>query len=72
MTTKRKKEIPKGKWFIANNRMQKNVDVINIIPFIKIWFSKRYFLESGVLTPAFGIAISWLKLNYYFTIQKGY
>ena len=72
MTTKRKNEIPKGKWFIANNRMQKNVDVINIIPFLKIWLSKRYFLESGVFTPAFGIAISWLKWNYYFTIQKGY
>jgi hypothetical protein len=72
MTTKRKKEIPKGKWFVANNKMQKNVDVVNILPFIKIWYSKNYFLETGVFTPACGIAISWLKWNYYLTIQKGY
>ena len=58
------------KWFIANNRTQKNKDVVNILPFIKVWYSKNYFLETGVLTPAFGIAISWLKWNYYFTLQK--
>jgi hypothetical protein len=61
-----------NKWFIANNKLQKNVDVINILPFIKVWYSKRYFLESGVFSPAFGIAVSFLKWNYYFTIQKGY
>lgn len=61
-----------NKWFVANNKLQKNIDVINILPFIKVWYSKRYFLESGVFTPAFGIAISFLKWNYYFTIQKGY
>ena len=62
----------KKKWFIATNQFQKNKAIINIIPFIKIWISKEYFLESGVFTPAFGIAISWLKWNYYFTMQQGY
>jgi hypothetical protein len=61
-----------NKWFVANNKLQKNIDVINILPFIKVWYSKRYFLESGVFSPAFGIAVSFLKWNYYFTIQKGY
>lgn len=60
------------KWFVSNNRTQKNVDVINVLPFLKVWYSKRYFLETGVFTPAFGIAVSWLKWNYYFTIQKAY
>lgn len=59
-------------WFIANNTLNKNKQVINILPFLKVWYSKYHFLESGVLTPAFGIAISWLKWNYYFTIQQGY
>lgn len=61
-----------AKWFVANNTTQKNVDVINIIPFLKVWYSNRYFLETGVLTPAVGVAVSWLKWNYYFTIQKAY
>lgn len=60
------------KWFIANNKFQKNKDIIVLLPIIKIWFSKNYFLETGVFSPAFGIAISWLKWNYYFTIQQGY
>jgi hypothetical protein len=60
------------KWFVSNNKAQKNVDVINIIPFLKVWYSKRYFLETGLFTPAFGIAVSFLKWNYYFTIQKAY
>jgi hypothetical protein len=61
-----------NKWFVANNRLQKNRDIVIILPTLKLWYSKNYFLETGVLTPAFGIAISWLKWNYYFTIQKGY
>jgi hypothetical protein len=61
-----------NKWFVANNRLQKNKDIVIILPTLKLWYSKNYFLETGVLTPAFGIAISWLKWNYYFTIQKGY
>jgi hypothetical protein len=61
-----------SKWFIANNKFQTNKDIVNVLPFIKIWYSPNYFLETGVLTPAFGIAISWLKWNYYFTVQKGY
>jgi len=58
------------KWFIANNKFQKNKDIVVLLPITKIWFSKQYFLDKGISTPAFGIAISWLKWNYYFTIQK--
>ena len=59
------------KWFIANNKFQKNKDIVVLLPIIKIWFSKQYFLDKGISTPALGIAISWLKWNYYFTIQQG-
>ena len=79
MTKKKKENTNKAytlksnsKWFIANNRLQKNKDIIIILPILKLWCSKYYFLETGVLTPAFVIAISFLKWNYYFTIQKGY
>ena len=58
------------KWIIANNATQINKDIVNILPFIKVWCSKQYFLSKGKFTPAFGIAISWLKWNYYLTIQK--
>jgi hypothetical protein len=61
-----------NKWFVANNRLQKNKDITILLPVLKLWYSKNYFLETGVLTPAFGVAISFLKWNYYFTIQKGY
>lgn len=57
-------------WFIANNTVQTNKDIVNILPFIKIWYSKQYFLTKGISTPAFGVGVSWLKWNYYFTIQK--
>jgi hypothetical protein len=61
-----------GKWFIANNRFQKNKDITILLPVVKFWYSQCYFLETGLYTPAFGVAISFLKWNYYFTIQKGY
>jgi hypothetical protein len=61
-----------NRWFIENNRFQRNKDIVNILPFIKVWYSKNYFLETGVSSPAFGVAISFLKWNYYLTIQKGY
>lgn len=61
-----------GKWFIANNQIQKNKDITIILPVVKFWYSKCYFLETGCYTPAFGVAISFLKWNYYFTLQKGY
>ncbi len=61
-----------SKWFIANNKVQKNKDITIILPVVKLWYSKCYFLETGLYTPAFGVAISFLKWNYYFTIQKGY
>jgi hypothetical protein len=62
----------KTKWFISNNQVNINKNIVNILPYIKLWYSDCYFLETGVYTPAFGIAVSWLKFNYYFTIQKGY
>ena len=61
-----------SKWFIANNRLQKNKDIVILWPVIKLWYSKCYFYETGIYTPAFGVAVSFLKWNYYFTIQKGY
>ena len=42
------------KWEIANNRTQINKDIVNVLPFIKVWYSKNYFFETGVFTPAFG------------------
>jgi len=61
-----------SKWFVANNRLQKNRDIVIILPILKLWYSENYFLETGVFSPAFGVAISFLKWNYYFTIQRGY
>jgi hypothetical protein len=58
------------KWFTANNKFAKNKEVVNLLPFVKIWYSSSYYLETGVFTPAFGIAISFLKWNYYYTIQR--
>ena len=60
------------KWFVANNKFVKNKEVVNLLPFVKIWYSSSYYLEAGKFTPAFGIAISFLKWNYYFTIQSKY
>lgn len=62
----------KTKWFISNNQVNINKNIVNILPYIKLWYSECYFLETGAYTPAFGIAVSWLKFNYYLTIQKGY
>jgi hypothetical protein len=62
----------KTKWFISNNEVNINKNIVNILPYIKLWYSPYYFLETGVYTPAVGIAVSWLKFNYYFTIQKAY
>jgi hypothetical protein len=62
----------KTKWFISNNEVNINKNIVNILPYIKLWYSDCYFLETGVYTPAVGIAVSWLKFNYYFTIQKAY
>jgi len=62
----------KNKWFISNNEVNINKNIVNILPYLKIWYSPSYFLETGVYTPAFGIGFSWFKFNYYFTIQNGY
>lgn len=61
-----------SKWFIANNKLQKNKDIVILCPVVKLWYSKCYFYETGLYTPAFGVAFSFLKWNYYLTIQKGY
>lgn len=61
-----------SKWFIANNTFQKNKDITVILPVIKLWYSKCYYVETGIYSPAIGVALSWLKWNYYFTIQKVY
>ena len=61
-----------GKWFVANNKVQKNKDITILLPVVKFWYSQCYFLETGCYTPAFGVAISFLKWNYYLTIQKNY
>jgi len=60
------------KWFVSNNRVQKNKDIIILLPVLKFWYSQCYFYETGLYTPAFGIAFSFLKWNYYLTIQKNY
>jgi len=59
-------------WFVANNKVQKNKDIVILFPVVKFWYSECYFFETGFYTPAFGVAISFLKWNYYFTLQKGY
>lgn len=69
---KRVNTLNSNKWFVANNRVQKNKDITILLPVVKFWYSQCYFLETGIYTPAFGVAISFLKWNYYFTIQKGY
>lgn len=61
------------KWVVVNNKFQKNKDIVVLLPILKLWFSKNYWAtgqKPKEETPAFGIAISWLKWNYYFTIQK--
>ena len=58
------------KWVIDNNKLQKNKDIVVVLPIVKLWFSERYYAGPNTFTPAFGIAISWLKWNYYFTLQK--
>jgi hypothetical protein len=59
-------------WFIANNRIRKIKGMYWIIPCVSIWYSKDYFFETGVTSPAFGIQISFLNFTYGLTIQKGY
>jgi len=69
---KNKKVVTNYKWFVSNNRFQKNKDITILLPVLKFWYSKCYFYETGLYTPAFGVAASFLKWNYYLTIQKNY
>lgn len=63
-------KMKKLKWVIDNNKLQKNKDIVVLLPIVKLWYSKKYYAAPHTFTPAFGIAISWLKWNYYFTLQK--
>ena len=60
------------KWFIDTNRFVKVKGKIWIIPCIRLWYDKDYFLETGVTSPAFGLQISWFSWAYGLTIQQGY
>ena len=43
-----------------------------MFPYMKLWFTKDYFLETGVTSPAIGFNIGWLKWSYQFIIQITY
>lgn len=61
------------KWVIHNNQIMMNKAIVVILPIFKIWYSPNYWTSGQKPTeetPAFGIALSWLKWNYYFTMQK--
>lgn len=70
MQNKIQNKMEKLKWVIDNNKLQKNKDIVVLLPVFKLWYSQRYYAGPNKFTPAFGIAISWLKWNYYFTLQK--
>jgi|688.fasta_scaffold45270_12 hypothetical protein len=59
-------------WFVAQNKFTSFKGRIWFIPCISIWYDKNTFLETGVVTPAFGIQIAWLGWVYSFMLQKGY
>lgn len=60
------------KWFIEHNNFYRIRGKYWIIPCISLWYDKKYFLETGVTSPAFGLQISWISWAYGLTIQKGY
>lgn len=60
------------KWFVAQNRFARFRGKYWIIPCISIWYDKEYFLETGVVSPAFGVQISFFNLAYGVTVQKRY
>ena len=62
----------KKKWFIAQNKLLSFHGRIWFIPCISIWYDNRTFLETGIVTPAFGLQIAWLKWTYGFMLQRGY
>ena len=45
---------------------------IFLLPSVYVWFNRFLFLETGVLTPGFGIKLSFLKWTLSFQFQKGY
>ena len=60
------------KWFIENNRFVRFKGHYWVIPCISLWYDEKYFLETGVTSPAFGFQISFLNFAYGLTIQKEY
>jgi len=60
------------KWFIEQSGFFRIRGKYWLIPCISIWYDKPYFLETGVVSPAFGFHISFLNFAYEFIIQKGY
>lgn len=60
------------KWTIENNGFFKNYGYYLFLPYVRIWYDKYRFLETGVYTPAFGINIGWLNFGYSLTIQQSY
>lgn len=59
-------------WFIAQNSFVYFKGRVWFIPCISIWYDKNTFLETGVVTPAFGLQLAWFSWTYGFMIQKGY
>ena len=59
-------------WFIVQNKFISFKGRVWFIPCISIWYDKHTFLETGVVRPAFGLQLAWLKWTYGFMIQKGY
>jgi hypothetical protein len=61
-------------WFIVNQTtFTRHLDQkIDFLPFFRIWYSKYFFLETGVYTPAWGIQFKWINFELLIIIQKGY
>lgn len=61
------------KYFINKGfTTQKYYIKYDALPYIRLWFTKHHFLETGVTSPAAGLYIGWLKWSYQIIIQKGY
>jgi hypothetical protein len=60
------------KWFTSQNSFVSVKGRIWLFPCVSIWYDRNTFLETGVVSPAFGIQISFLRWSYSVTIQQGY
>ncbi len=61
-----------SKWFIKEKKCKISKKDLFLIPTIKVWYSKRTFLETGVHTPALGIKFYLLLIELSISFQKGY